>query len=90
MGFILGYGIKVSCAPGLPEKRTCPREPPKSRSGGAEASQKPWAEGSEVFYGGTDTQWNRGQAFRHVTFFKMFLGSDFGQLHQISRDLEEQ
>lgn len=50
----------------------------------------PWAEGSEVFYGGTDTQWNRGQAFRHITFLKMFLGSDFGQLHQISRDLEEQ
>lgn len=62
----------------------------QSRSGGAEASQMPWAEGSEVFYGGTDTQWNRGQAFTHVTFFKRFLGSDFGQLHQISRDLEEQ
>lgn len=44
-----GSGLKVSCAPGLPETRTCPREPPKPGPGGAGASQNPWTEGSEVF-----------------------------------------
>lgn len=78
--------------PAVPQNclRKGPKEPPKSCSGGAEASQVLWTEGSEVFFGGTDTQWNRGQAFRHIMVFKRFLGFNFDQLCQISRDLEEQ
>lgn len=42
------------------------------------------------FFGGTDTEWNGGQAFRHVMLFRRFLGSNLGQLCQILRDFEEQ
>lgn len=39
---------------------------PESHQSLVRAAEMPCTEGSEVFHGGADTQWNTAQAFRHI------------------------